>query len=159
MPTCSSNTLTIVDSAADAPQAVALMAQLSARLADITGDDGRRHFSIEPAAPGTAFVLALDGGVAVGCGALRPLAAGGPGVAEIKRMYASRPGQGIGTALLAALEQRARALGYTAVWLETRAVNQRAVGFYLRHGYRVREAYGPYVGRPEAVCFEKALIV
>jgi hypothetical protein len=29
------------------------------------------------------------------------------------------------------------------------------VAFYLRHGYVERENYGAYVGRPEAVCFEK----
>lgn len=155
MLTCSNRTLQIVDSAADAPAALDMMEQLSARLAAITGDDGRRNFSIEPDAPGTAFVLALDDGAPVGCGALRPLAAGK--VAEIKRMYASRTGAGIGTALLAALEARALAHGYKQVWLETRAVNRTAVSFYLRHGYRVRDNYGPYVGRPEAVCFEKAL--
>lgn len=156
MPTCSNRAWQIADSAADAPAALALMAQLSARLAAMTGDDGRGHFSIEPAAPGTAFVLALEGDVAVGCGALRPLAGNGR-VAEIKRMYASRPGAGIGTALLAALEERALAHGYAQVWLETRAVNQGAVAFYLRHGYLVRDNYGPYVGRPEAVCFGKVL--
>ncbi|HSC78794.1 MAG TPA: hypothetical protein VLC08_00440, partial [Chitinolyticbacter sp.] len=49
------------------------------------------------------------------------------------------------------------AMGYREVWLETRRVNIIAVDFYMGHGYAERENYGVYVGRPEAVCFEKAL--
>lgn len=148
--------ITIVESRPDAPDAQRLMAQLSARLAAVTGDDGRSHFAIEPAAPGALFLLAMARGRAVGCGALRPVN-GEPGVAEVKRMYAATPGQGVGAALLRALEERAALAGCHAVWLETRAVNQRAVRFYLGQGYAVRDNYGPYIGRAEAVCFEKNL--
>lgn len=41
--------------------------------------------------------------------------------------------------------------------LETRLVNTRAVHFYERHGYSRIPNYGRYIGRPEAVCFEKTL--
>jgi GNAT superfamily N-acetyltransferase len=77
-------------------------------------------------------------------------------VAELKRMYA-RPGSGAGAALLSALEQRAVALGFGEVWLETRHVNQRAIAFYLRHGYRRIENYGGYIGRAECACLGKTL--
>lgn len=90
----------------------------------------------------------------MGCGGYRPLE---PGVAEIKRMYA-RPGtRGVGAALLAALERRARADGYAAVRLETRRVNGRAVAFYARSGYAPVLAWGRYIGRPDAACFGKSL--
>lgn len=72
-------------------------------------------------------------------------------------MYAAVPGRGIGSALLADIEQRARDLGYWNVWLSTRRVNHAAVDFYLARGYRERPSYGPYVGRAMSVCFEKTI--
>ena len=48
--------------------------------------------------------------------------------------------------------------GYKAVWLETRRVNESAVRFYLEQGYQVRPNYGNYIGRSEAICFEKNFI-
>jgi putative acetyltransferase len=102
--------------------------------------------------------LAIEGTTAVGCGALRGLEVGGrDDVAEIKRMYATRPGSGIGVTLLRALEERARVFGYTVVMLETRRINVTALGFYARHGYVITENYGPYVGRADAVCLSKSL--
>ena len=75
----------------------------------------------------------------------------------MKRTYA-RPGNpGIGSALLAFLEAEAAALGYRAIWLETRAVNRRAVRFYLAHGYTPISNYGKYAGNAEAVCLAKQL--
>ena len=82
----------------------------------------------------------------------------GRGIAEIKRMY-SRPGStGVGTAILVHLESEAARMGYDALWLETRAINERAVRFYERRGYSRIPNYGKYIGNPNAVCFEKRLI-
>jgi GNAT superfamily N-acetyltransferase len=126
-----------------------LIAELDAALAAICGDSGAGSF--DPAdvrGPGAVFLIARDGqGVALGCGALRPLAAG---VAELKRMYA-RPGSGAGACLLAALEAQAAAFGYRDVCLSTRRVNQRALAFYGRNGYETVERYGRYAGRDESV--------
>jgi putative acetyltransferase len=148
----------IVESLPDSAEGCHLMDALSTRLTVITGDDGRSHFKPDALLQGACFLLAMYGSVAVGCGALRPVNLPGTlQVGEIKRMYACEPGLGIGSALLAALEQRARDFGYLALRLETRKINQLAVDFYLRHGYHVRENYGPYIGRIEAICFEKYL--
>ena len=138
------------------PQADAMQAALSATLAAMTGDSGQASFDASDVrGDGAVFLLACDGdGAAQGCGALRPLQ---PGVAELKRMYAAPGSQGLGAALLAALEQHAQRLGYRAVWLSTRRVNQRAVQFYLRHGYREISPYGHYVGRSESICLAKDL--
>jgi GNAT superfamily N-acetyltransferase len=60
------------------------------------------------------------------------------GLAEIKRMYI-RPrsrGQGVGRALLAALEQAAADLGADTVRLDTGAKQPLAEGMYERSGYR-----------------------
>jgi ribosomal protein S18 acetylase RimI-like enzyme len=136
--------------------ATALVDELSVALAAITGDSGRSSFDPgDVRVAGARFLIARDAqGQAVGCVALRPLAYG---VAELKRMY-SRPGNpGTGSALLAFLEKEAAALGYSAIWLETRVVNERAVRFYVARGYRVIPNYGKYAGRADAVCMAKQI--
>jgi GNAT superfamily N-acetyltransferase len=141
------------------PDAIALVDELSAALAAITGDSGRSSFDIEDVRAARArFVVARNAsGHAVGCGAFRPLADGIADIAEVKRMFA-RPGNpGTGSALLAFLETEAAALGYRVLWLAARAVNQRAVGFYLARGYALTPNYGKYAGNAEAVCLGKQL--
>jgi len=139
----------------DCGAARALIAELDAALAAICGDSGAKSFDANDVrGPRSVFLLAVDAaGVAVGCGALRPLEGE---VAEVKRMYA-RPGSGAGVQLLGELERRALHFGYRAIWLETRRVNARAVAFYDKHGYRVIPNYGKYVGRENAICLGKVL--
>ena len=154
LPSCASKT--VICAAADPAcvEAQALIAELDAVLAAICGDSGAGSF--DPAdvrGPGSVFLVARDDGVALGCGALRPLA---PGVAELKRMYA-RPGSGAGRYVLAALEEQALEFGYREVWLSTRRVNERALAFYARHGYRPVENYGKYAGREASICLGKRL--
>lgn len=72
-------------------------------------------------------------------------------------MYAAQPGVGVGAALLAGLEVRARNEGYEALRLETRRVNFGTVRFYTRSGYVPVPSYGKYIGRPDAVCLGKQL--
>jgi GNAT superfamily N-acetyltransferase len=138
------------------PDALALVDELSAALAAITGDSGKSSFAVADArAARSVFVVARDaGGGLLGCGALRPLEGA---VAEVKRMYA-RPGRrGVGAGVLAYLEERAAGFGYTQVWLETRRVNVKAVAFYRAHGYGEIPNYGKYVGREDAICLGKRL--
>lgn len=139
-----------------AADSLALMDELSTALEAITGDGGRSSFNVEDVrGPMACFVVARDlNGAALGCGALRPLE---PGVAEIKRMYARHGTSGVGSAVLRYLEEEAVAMGYQAIWLETRLVNRRAVDFYEARGYTRIANYGKYIGNPLAVCFEKQL--
>lgn len=144
----------------DSVDARALIAELDAALAAITGDSGASSFdAADVRGPGAVFLIARAAdGTAVGCGALRPLAdAAGQPVAELKRMFA-RPGSGAGRALLAALEQQATAMGYRAIHLSTRRVNERAVDFYRRHGYADVAPWGKYVGSGRSVCLGRKLI-
>ncbi len=139
-----------------APEAQALLTDLSAALRAITGSGGEASFRAEDMrGEGALFLLARDAnGAPAGCGAIRPLAGR---MAELKRMYAA-PGQaGLGSALLSQLETEAARMGYRCLYLETRRVNQRAVRFYRRHGYRLTANFGRYAGRAEAVCFMKEL--
>jgi len=135
--------------------ALRLIAQLDAALAQITGDSGASSFDPRDVqGHGAAFAIAYeDSGRAVGCGALRVLE-GDTG--ELKRMYA-QPGSCAGAVILAALEQRAIACGYRRLWLSTRRVNTRAVGFYERHGYARVAPWGRYIGREVSVCLGRDL--
>lgn len=136
------------------PDAAALLKMLSGTLARLTGSSGEGSFDAADVRGERALFLVAyaQDGVPVACGGYRPL---GGGLAEIKRVYAARKGAGM--PLLIALEARAAADGLTRLKCETRRVNAVAVAFYLRAGWTVCESYGQYVGRPEAVCFEKAL--
>jgi GNAT superfamily N-acetyltransferase len=141
------------------PEAAELIRGLSEELAQRYDfiDDGAARFHPEDAlGPRAAFLVGRVGGVAVACGALRPLEGD---VAEVKRMFVAPEvrGRGFGGLILAALERQAAALGYAAVWLETGDLQPEAIRLYERAGYRRIDAYGPYVGIPHSVCFEKVL--
>jgi ribosomal protein S18 acetylase RimI-like enzyme len=56
---------------------------------------------------------------------------------ELVSLDSLAEGQGIGTALLKAVEDEARAGGARRLWLVTTNDNLRAVEFYRRRGYRV----------------------
>lgn len=147
--------LTIAQTPVDAPEARLLMAELSRKLARITGSDGTARFhpaDVQDA--GGAFLVAYLDGEPWGCGALRRLSADR---GEIKRVYVRPNRTGVGSGILAALEERDAALGCCRLLLETRRQNTRAAAFCLRHGYAPCEAYGPYVGREDACCLEKLL--
>lgn len=138
------------------PEALQLLGELSDTLAAITGSSGNASFDPEDVrGPLSCFVVARsDAGIAIGCGAFRPLQ---DGIAEVKRMYA-RPGNpGTGSAILAYLEAEAKQLGYRALWLETRLINEHAVGFYESRGYTRIANFGKYADNALAVCFEKRL--
>ncbi|MGM9486986.1 GNAT family N-acetyltransferase [Ideonella sp. YS5] len=138
------------------PEARQLLTALSSTLQQITGSDGKASFDVQDVQVDRAcFAIARSAdGTPVGCGALRPLE---PGIAELKRMFAVPGSQSVGSTVLAFLELQAMNFGYREVWLETRKVNERAVAFYERHGYRPIPNFGRYVGRPEAICLGKAL--
>jgi len=140
----------------DTTDAIALMRALSSALSELTGSSGEASFSVEDLRDTRArFVIVRDAnGQAVGCGAIRPLDST---TAEVKRVYAKHPNQGIGLRILNYLEQEASRIGFTSLRLETRKINQVAVDFYLRNHYRIIPNYGAYKNRDEAVCLEKHL--
>jgi len=107
-----------------------------------------------PNPEGGIYLVAYQGTIPVGCGALRPLE---PRVAEVRRMFVSRPGRRCGVArqVLGELEARARGLGYTALRLETGYKQVPAIKLYESAGFSRIEPFGVYVGDPTSVCFHK----
>ena len=83
---------------------------------------------------GTFLVGFDDDGTAVCCGGVKGLS---DGAAEIKRMYVvpRARGRGVAQALLVALEDAARSLGYTVVRLDTGPKQPHAERMYRRAGY------------------------
>jgi putative acetyltransferase len=106
--------------------------------------------------PDLYFLVAYLGDEAVGCGALRFLAAG---VGEIKRMFVLPEfrGKGIARAILSALEARAVELGWDSVRLETGTKQPEAISLYKSAGYAGILSFGEYADNPMSVCFQKAL--
>jgi GNAT superfamily N-acetyltransferase len=78
------------------------------------------------AAPGGTFLVGMTDGVPVCCGGVRRLSAG---IGEIKRVYVRSDvrRQGIARRLLAELEQRAAALGFIELRLDTHAAEPAAL--------------------------------
>lgn len=96
--------------------------------------------------PEGAFLVVRVDGHPVGCGALRRI---GADTAEVKRMWIApaHRGGGLGRALLASLEDQARAHGYRRVVLDTNEALTEAIELYERAGY---ERVAPYNANPDA---------
>jgi putative acetyltransferase len=141
------------------PAARRLVDALNAELSAVYPEQGATHFRLDPeeVADGRgAFLLATRAGTPVGCGAVRRIA---QGTGEIKRMYVvpAERGRGLGRALLTALEDEARSLGLSRLFLETGARQHAAVAMYERAGFSRVDPYGEYVGSPLSLCMKKDL--
>ena len=132
-----------------------LIMELNIILTEITGDDGTVNFSNDDMnQPGSRFLVAYINEEPYGCGAIRRVS---DSVAEIKRVYARKNQCGVGRKIIDSLEREAKAFGYSKLVLETRVQNTHAIEFYGALGYQHCEAYGKYVGKQNAYCFEKLL--
>jgi GNAT superfamily N-acetyltransferase len=106
--------------------------------------------------PGGTFLVGFDAEErAVCCGGVKRLE---DGACEIKRMYVipEARGKGIGRELLSALEEAARARGFTVARLDTGPRQPSAERMYREAGYR---PIGNFNANPVASFFgEKALV-
>ena len=140
---------------AAAPPATDMVAAMIEELEPLYGRiDGE---GLPTAAPAdfAAFLVGFDDdGRPVCGGGLKPL---GDGAVEIKRMFVVREarGRGVARALLVALEDAARDLGFTVVRLDTGPKQPEAERMYRAAGYR---EIGAFNGNPIASFFgEKRL--
>src|SRR5690554_6319601 len=91
--------------------------------------------------PDGVFLIGWAGDEAVACGGVRRHT---DGVGEIKRMYVvpEHRRHGYARVLLRALEERAAALGYTRLVLETGRPQPEAIALYEAEGYEPIPPYG-----------------
>lgn len=104
--------------------------------------------------PGGTFLVGYEDERAVAIGGLRRLESG---VGEIKRMYVvpDARSRGVGRALLAALEEAARTLGYRRVRLDAGAEQKHSRVLFEATGYR---EIPPYNGNHIAVYFGEKIL-
>jgi len=91
---------------------------------------------------GCVLLAETSEGIA-GCVALRPLSTNDGDIGEVKRLYV-RPvarGSGAGRALAEAVIERARAIGYGEIKLDTLATMDAARGLYASLGFAECPAY------------------
>jgi GNAT superfamily N-acetyltransferase len=107
----------------------------------------------------SSVIADLDG-APVGCASLRAAKDGFPeGSGELKKVWVDDQARGAGAAraLLAAIEDDARAAGLTSIVLQTGIRQPEAVTLYLSAGYRPIAPFGPYVDDFLSLLFGKAL--
>jgi putative acetyltransferase len=106
--------------------------------------------------PNGVFFLALRGGEAIGCGGLCRF---DETTAEIRRMYVVPEArrQGVSRAILGALLDAGRELGFARALLETGYAQREAIGLYESSGFERIPCWGPYVTDERSVCFELQL--
>jgi putative acetyltransferase len=124
-----------------------LIGELDAELSGAYAPEQRHGLSLARIfQPHVMFFMAHLDGAPVGCGGI----AFEDGLAEVKRMYV-RPaarGRNVASAILARLEDEARAHGVARVVLETGDAQLAALRFYQREGFRRCAAFGAYAKMP-----------
>jgi len=151
--------LTIAAESFESADARRLIAELDAGLALLYPPEQRfgPNLKAEHVDEGRGvYLIARRDGRAVGCGAIRLL---DPDTAEVKRMYVDPDlrGQGVGRAVLDALEERARTLGVSRLVLETGIHQHAAIALYRHAGFEQIDCWGEYLTAATSVCYAKDL--
>jgi putative acetyltransferase len=125
----------------------ALVGELEAILAAEYPPEQRHGLALDEIfQPNIRFFVARLEGMAVGCGGVALFA----DFAEVKRMYVrdGMRGRGAAQAVLARIEQAARAAELTWLRLETGTNQHAALRFYEREGFRRCSVFGAYAAMP-----------
>jgi GNAT superfamily N-acetyltransferase len=141
----------------DGPSAQQLIAAVQAEYVERYG--GPDDAPVEPeqfAPPAGLFLVGYLDQEPVASGGLRRLS---DDEVEIKRMYVApgARGRGLSRLMLAALEDRARAMGASRVILETGERQPEAMRLYQTSGYAAVDGFGYYKDAPLSRSFAKSL--
>ncbi len=134
----------------------ALLGASHALLTSLYPPEDNYFLSVEElAAPHIDFWIAEEDGRGLGCVALARF----DGYGEVKSMFVdpTARGKGVGAALMAALEARAREAGLPVLRLETGDTLDSAHRLYRRHGFSTCGPFGDYAEGPHSVFMEKRL--
>jgi GNAT superfamily N-acetyltransferase len=142
------------------PTARSLIETLNAELSATYPEQGACHFRLdahEVSEGNGAYLVAWSGQRPIGCGAIRKI---DHQVGELKRMYvaADQRGNGVGRALLQALESQARKLNLRKLVLETGVRQHAAIALYQRAGFSRIDPFGEYTASPLSLCMSKDLV-
>ncbi len=139
------------------PAFAELVKLLDRDLAIRDGEDAPFYAAINKAAMLRHVVMAYEGDLAVGCGAMKAFS---NEAMEVKRMFTAPEsrGKGIASKVIAELEQWTRELGYKKCVLETGINQPEAIALYFKLGYERTPNYGPYEGVETSLCFEKHFV-
>ena len=101
-------------------------------------------------------IVAFEGEVAVGCGAIKEYA---DDTMEVKRMYVvqNKRGKGYASSILKELEKWTIDLNYKICVLETGKKQPEAIELYKKNGYQIIQNFGQYENVENSICFEKVL--
>jgi len=133
-----------------------LIIELDRHLRSFKSDHEDIYISHNIVSEDVCVSLVLLGNQPVGCACLRHYK---EGTFELKRMFVQKEhrGKGLSRRILQDLEEWAVSLGYTTILLETGKILKEAHELYRSSGFTIIENYGPYMGVPESLCFEKKL--
>jgi len=147
---------TITRESPESPDARRLIGELDAILTPLYPAESRHGYSVEKLVHEGVhfFVLRAEGNPAA-CGGIQFC----DGWGEVKRMYVrpSLRGRGLGRAILAHLETRAREAGCRVLRLETGIHQPEAIGLYQSMGFKRVPPFPPYRDDPLSLFFEKRL--
>lgn len=148
--------ITLVRTDSSNPDFKSLVASLDKYLTVTDGDEHGFYDQYNKIDMIKHAVVAYDGTVAVGCGAIKEY---DPDSMEVKRMFTepAQRGKGVATMVLTELERWSKELGYIRCVLETGKRQTEAVAFYHKSRYTVIPNYGQYIGVENSLCFEKRL--
>lgn len=142
------------------PDVQALVAEHLAGMHAHTPSCGVHALALEALrAPAVTFYTAWVDGALAGCGALKALDAHTGEIKSMRTRDAFRR-RGVGQAVLARLEQEARARGYTRLLLETGTgpAFEAAHALYVRDGFTPCDAFGDYAATAFNAFYAKALV-
>ncbi|WP_146360062.1 GNAT family N-acetyltransferase [Arthrobacter yangruifuii] len=131
-----------------------------AQQAELDARYGTGHRDPNPpgAADSAVFLVAYERstGQPLGCGGLHRTDST---TAEIKRVYVLpyARGAGVATAVLGALEDRAKQMGFAVLTAEAGSAQPDGRRFYENGGYRVVPNFGAYIMSDGSTCFAKTI--